>query len=257
MYGPPSPEAGLRVFCLPYAGKGASVFRQWWESSDRRVEFGPVQLPGRENRVRERPVQDLRELVESLASDIASHAGRRYALFGYCMGATIAFELAYRLSELIGSQPQHLVVAACTPPDRQRPAVSPVPYRSDEEVIAELRRLGGTPAAMLEDERLLAFALPVYRADWGLLEGYGYRPSPALNVPITVLGSTDDADVDTSELSQWGYHTKAEARVHVFPGDHFFMERFREEVRDLLVSELAVEPEDVVGTERRSDVART
>ena len=59
MYGPPSPEAGLRVFCLPYAGKGASVYRQWWESSDRRVEFVPVQLPGRENRVRERPVQDL------------------------------------------------------------------------------------------------------------------------------------------------------------------------------------------------------
>ncbi len=241
MYGKPSSSSDLLVFCLPYAGRGASIYRQWWESPGRGIEFVPVQLPGRENRVRESHIHDLRELVESLAADIAPHTGRPYALFGYCMGATIAFELAHRLPELTGHRPRHLVVAACTPPHLQR-AVSSMPRRTDEEMKTELRRLGGVPQVMLDDERLLAFALPVFRADWSALDGYSYRPGPALEVPITVLGSTDDPDVEPDGLRQWERHTNAETRVHVLPGDHFFVERFRDEVRDLLVSELAVEP---------------
>ena len=244
LYGPPSPAAALRIFCLPYAGRGASVYRRWWEGSDRRVEFVPVQFPGRENRVRESLIDDLRELVESLAANIAPHTGRPYALFGHCMGASIAFELAHRLSDLTGHRPRHLVVAGCTPPHRQQ-AVPSARRRTDEELVTELRRLGGTPRAVLDNERLLAFALPVLRADWCVVDGYGYRPTPALDVPITVLGSTGDPDVATDELRQWDRHTNADTRVYVFPGDHFFVERFREEIRDLLVSELAVETEDV------------
>ncbi len=243
MYGPPSPAAALRMFCLPYAGKGASLYRPWWEGSDRRIEFVPVQLPGRENRFRESLVHDLRELVASLAADIAPHTKRPYALFGYCMGASIAFELAHQLSHLTGHRPQHLVVAGGTPPHLQR-AVSSERQRTDEELMTELRRLGGTPVAALDDERLLAFALPVLRADWSVVDGYTYRPTPALDVPITVLGSTDDPDVPTDELRQWGHHTNADTRVHVFPGDHFFVDRFPEEVRGLLVSELTAEPAD-------------
>ncbi|MEU1339855.1 thioesterase domain-containing protein [Streptomyces sp. NPDC005827] len=243
MYGPPSPAAALRMFCLPYAGKGASLYRQWWEASDRRIEFVPVQLPGRENRFRERLVHNLRELVASLAADIAPHTERPYALFGYCMGASIAFELAHQLSDLTGHRPEHLVVAGGTPPHLQR-AVSSEKQRTDEELMTELRRLGGTPTAALDDERLLAFALPVLRADWSVVDGYSYRPTPALDVPITVLGSTLDPDVPTDELRQWEHHTNADTRVHVFPGDHFFVDRFPDEVRGLLVSELVAEPAD-------------
>ncbi|MFF5969366.1 alpha/beta fold hydrolase [Streptomyces collinus] len=243
MYGPPSPTAAVRMFCLPYAGKGASLYRQWWEGSDRRVEFVPVQLPGRENRFRESLVHDLRELVESLAADIAPHTERPYALFGYSMGASVAFELAHRLSDLTGHRPRRLVVAGGTPPHLQQP-VSSERRRTDEELMTELRRLGGTPQAALADERLLAFALPVLRADWRAIDEYGYRPTPALDVPITVLGSTDDPDVATEELRPWQRHTNAETRVYVFPGDHFFVDRFPEEVRELLVSELTAEPDD-------------
>ncbi len=159
------------------------------------------------------------------------------------MGATIAFELTHRLSALTGKQPQQLVVAGCTAPHRQQ-AVSTAPQRSNEELLAELRRLGGVPREMVDDERLLAFALPVFRADWRLLDGYGYRSTPALDIPITVLGSTDDPDVAPGDLREWGRHTNAETRVHIFPGDHFFAEEFREEVRELLVNELVVPPED-------------
>ncbi|MFI9833551.1 thioesterase II family protein [Streptomyces sp. NPDC051913] len=238
LYGPPSPAADLRIFCLPYAGKGASLYRQWWEASDQRIEFVPVQLPGRENRFKDGLVHDMRELVASLAADIAPHTDRPYALFGHCMGAVIAFELAHRLSDLTGHRPQHLVVAGSAAPHRQQ-AVPAERQRTDAELMTELRRLGGTPQAALDDERLLAFALPVFRADWSAVDGYGYRPTPALDTPITVLGAADDAGVPTDELGEWERHTNADTKVHVLPGDHFFMERSGEEVRGLLVSELS------------------
>lgn len=243
LYGQPSPAAGLRVFCLPYAGKGASVYRRWWEASDRLIEFVPVQLPGRENRFREPLIDDMRELVESLAADIAPHAERPYALFGHSMGASIAFELAHRLTDLGAHRPQHLVVAGCAAPHRQQAAPS-VRSRTDAELVTELRRLGGTPHAVLDDERLLAFALPVLRADWSVADGYGYRPTAALDVPITILGSAADPEVALDELQQWGRHTHAGAQVFVFPGDHFFVDRFPDEVRELMVRELAVGPAD-------------
>lgn len=243
IYGRPSPAADLRVFCLPYAGKGASVYRGWWEDSDRRIEFVPVQFPGRENRFRESLIYDLRELVESLAADIAPYTGHAYALFGHSMGATIAFELAHRLFELTRRWPRHLVVAGSAAPHRLQ-TVSPGRRRTDKELMTELRRLGGTPQQALDDDKLLAFSLPMLRADWTIVDGYRYRPIAALDVPITVLGSTGDPDVATDELRQWDRHTNAETRVHVFPGDHFFVDRFQAEIRDLLVSELAVEPED-------------
>ncbi|MFJ9634690.1 thioesterase domain-containing protein [Streptomyces sp. NPDC101175] len=228
------------MFCLPYAGKGASLYRQWWEGSDRRIEFVPVQLPGRENRFRDSLIYDLHELVDSLAADIAPYTDRPYALFGYCMGAAIAFELEHRLADLTGRRAQHLVVAGGSAPHRQQ-AVPSARQRTDEELMTELRRLGGTPQAALDDERLLSLALPMLRADWCVADGYSYRPRPALDVPITVLGSTGDPEVAADELWEWERHTNADTRVHVFPGDHFFVDRFRDEVRDLLAGELVVE----------------
>ncbi len=44
-------ESGaLRLFCFPYAGAGASVFREWGKGLPEGVEAFAVQLPGREDR---------------------------------------------------------------------------------------------------------------------------------------------------------------------------------------------------------------
>jgi len=45
--GRPNPKAVMRLFCFPYAGGAASVFRDWSDGLPTDVEVCPVQLPGR------------------------------------------------------------------------------------------------------------------------------------------------------------------------------------------------------------------
>src|SRR3990172_3116030 len=47
----PNPDAALRLFCFPYAGAGASLFRAWGNAFPPEVDVCSVQLPGRETRL--------------------------------------------------------------------------------------------------------------------------------------------------------------------------------------------------------------
>jgi len=86
-----SSEATARLFCFPYSGCGASMYRAWprWVGS---VEIVPLQLPGRENRMREPHYGTYEKLASALVADIGPYLDRPYALFGHCGGALPAAE---------------------------------------------------------------------------------------------------------------------------------------------------------------------
>lgn len=63
----PRPQAHLRLFCFPYVGSGASIFRTWSNALPADVEVCPVQLPGRGTRLMERPFSQLSPLVQALS----------------------------------------------------------------------------------------------------------------------------------------------------------------------------------------------
>src|SRR5690349_1857727 len=89
----PNPRARLRLFCFPYAGGGASTYRSWPAYLRDEIEMVAVQLPGREERLREPAFDSASELCLQLASVLAPYLDRPFALFGHSMGALVAFEL--------------------------------------------------------------------------------------------------------------------------------------------------------------------
>lgn len=62
----PDPKARLRLFCFPYAGAGALIFRKWSDGLPRDIEVCPIQLPGRGTRLTEPPFTKLPCLIEAL-----------------------------------------------------------------------------------------------------------------------------------------------------------------------------------------------
>ncbi len=89
----PKPYVKANLFCFPYAGGGASVYRTWTQDLSLPVELFPIQLPGHESRFRESLLTRLEPLVATLAEHITPFLERPFAFFDHSMGASVSFEL--------------------------------------------------------------------------------------------------------------------------------------------------------------------
>jgi medium-chain acyl-[acyl-carrier-protein] hydrolase len=214
-------HARMQLFCFPYAGGGASVFRTWQAELGRAIQVVPVQLPGRETRIREPLVRSVPALAETLTADIAPLIDRPFALFGYSFGSLLAFETA-RLLRKRGLAPDHLLVAALSAPQHPRSArrIHDLPTA---EFAEEIRQLKGTPDSVLKHPELLELVLPKIQADFCAYETYTYRPEPPLACGISAMGGASDGSLSQAGLRAWSQHTTGEFSVQMFPGDHFFI----------------------------------
>ncbi|WP_330461225.1 alpha/beta fold hydrolase [Streptomyces sp. NBC_00820] len=236
-FGLPDPDASVRVFCLPYAGGGAGLYRPWVAHAATAARFVPVQLPGRENRMAEEPEKDFDALAERLARGIAPWTGERYALFGHSMGGLLAHEVTHRLLESTGRPAELLVVSACAAPDVERPdwSIHDLPR---DEFVDRLRKLDGTPREVFEDEDLIELCLPRIRADFSVLASYQYRPRAPLPVPVTALAGTRDPQVPTWAVAEWKRHTSGAFDLHSLDDDHFFLNRHQRTIADHITNAL-------------------
>ncbi|BCJ37369.1 hypothetical protein Athai_48720 [Actinocatenispora thailandica] len=107
------PDATWQLYCLPYAGAGASAFRHWPAAFGAEVEIVPVKLPGREGRYGEPLTLDPVAIADAIVAD----AGPRFALYGHSLGARLGYEVARVLAERGDRLPERLFVAAGRPPD--------------------------------------------------------------------------------------------------------------------------------------------
>lgn len=244
-----SPRAELRLFCLPYAGGGAAAYRRWQSVAPDRCQVLALELPGRGIRLREAPYLRLAPLIRALTEALvrADALDRPYALFGHSMGGLLAFELARALRRHPVRQPTHLFVSAAPAPDLPL-ARPPLHHAVEEELLARLGDLNGTPRELLDNEELMSVLLPVLRADFSVVETYRYRPEPPLGSPLTVFGGRADPIVPLTALPGWRRQTTAGSRLRLFPGDHFYLHSVTTELMAEIVRDLNLPaPVDISG----------
>ncbi len=219
---PGTVPSGLRLYCLPFAGGGASVYRNWGAALGGVAEVWAVQMPGREERIKEPRFYSIDRLVTALLSS-EKGKGRfdgRYMLFGHSMGAKIVYEMARRLEEL-GKPPAALIVSGIRPVNL--PPLRKMAGLPDDVFDKELMKLEGTPAAILADEEFMAMYRPLLRADFTLAETY--VRNEVLGVPLLAFAGEHDCEVNEKELAQWADLTSGDFGMKIFPGDHFFLKK--------------------------------
>ena len=222
----PGAPAAPRLFCLPYAGTGASVFGQWPAAAGGRLDICPVHLPGRESRISEDAFTSTETLVPVLVDRLSPHLDRPYSLFGHSMGALIAFETARELRRLGLPSPVRLFASGFRAP--HLPERFPNRRAMDDAAfVADLRSLAGTPDEVVDDAEMMALLLPTLRADVTLCETYVHQAGEPLDVPLTVFGGASDPRVSRDELEAWARHTRAGMELRLFPGHHFFLKSHR------------------------------
>ncbi|MCL4794348.1 MAG: alpha/beta fold hydrolase [Bryobacteraceae bacterium] len=229
--------APARLFCFPWAGGGALAYAHWKPLFAGLAQICPARLPGRETRAGEPPLDSMDALVEELAREIRPFLDRPFAFFGHSMGAGVAFELARALRREGQPLPVRLFVSSARSPSLRREAPRG-PDLSRAELLAELRRLDGFPREVLENEQLLALALPALEADTRLYGRYVSRAEPPLDMPIHVFAGTEEPHLAEEHLEAWRDLTTTEFTLDRLPGGHFYLETARlaltERIRALL-----------------------
>ncbi|HZD95424.1 MAG TPA: alpha/beta fold hydrolase [Candidatus Sulfotelmatobacter sp.] len=219
---PGANERALRLYCFPYAGGSAQVFRNWQRYFLPEISLVLAHLPGRGMRAGEPLFRNLKPLVHALADAFVARDPSPFAFWGHSMGGLIGFELARELRRRGRPGPLALFVSGRSAPHVPDPD-PPTFNLPDDEFIAELRRLKGTPEEVLSSPELKAFFLPVIRADFELVETYTYQEEAPLDCPIQVYGGLQDTSVPAERLKAWQKQTVHPSKVRMFRGDHFFI----------------------------------
>ena len=231
-----SAASRFQLFCFPYAGGGASIFRAWQAETGPFVRIHPIRLRGRESRIFEPPLRSVPEAAETIAAEIVSGIEGPFAFFGYSFGALLAFETA-RVLRRQGAGPDRLMVAALKAP--QLPlGRKPINDLPDREFAEELRKFRGTPDAVLQNDELMSLVLPAIKADFTAYETYRYSAEAPLDCPITAMGGTNDPSVSLHQLAAWGEQTSNGFATRLFPGDHFFIHSARQLLTWTIAQEL-------------------
>ena len=221
-----TPEPKLRLICFPFAGGNANTYRSWSKQLPDDIELLAIQLPGRGARFNEDCISDLPELIEQLIPVIKSLTQIPYVFFGHSMGAIIAYELCDALHKHNEKLPDLLMLSACSAPHckQQTKALHSLPSL---EFWEEVQTINGTPREILDNHELLALLEPSLRADFKIV--YDWRQShfqtqpSTLPVPMEILGGKEDGSVSLKQLEGWKSYSEHKAHVHLFDGDHFFI----------------------------------
>jgi medium-chain acyl-[acyl-carrier-protein] hydrolase len=227
----------LRLFCFPYAGGSAHVFREWQRHLAPEIDVCLVHLPGRARRIGERPHTRVGPLVEELADAIRDEVHGRFAFYGHSLGALISFELARELRRRNYNMPVGLFLSACRGPIRVR-AVRPTFNLPDQELMAEMQKLNGTPKEVFEYPEMQKVLLPLLRADFEITDTYEYLAESPLACPITVYAGEQDQHSSVKDMAFWEVQTSAECKTRVFSGDHFFIQSQKAEFIKILRQDL-------------------
>jgi surfactin synthase thioesterase subunit len=195
------------------------------------VALCPIQLPGREERLFERPFDRMAPLVAAAVEELLPVLPPRYALFGHSMGGMIGYELAQALRERGAPPPLHLFVSGAPAPHRAAEVEPIFDVQPEERFIEALQRYGGLPDEVLRSRELLDLLMPRLRADLAVTGTYAWIERPPLACPITAFGGEDDPTVRRDALEAWREHTVSTFEARVFPGGHFFL---FEAARDIL-----------------------
>jgi surfactin synthase thioesterase subunit len=209
----PSPGDPL-LFCFPYAGAGASSLRRW-PSRIADIQVVPVQLPGREHRIREEPYRDFDTFARDAVDALSPYLDRPYAAIGHCMGALLAHAFTVRAQELGLRLPDRLFVSASLVPYRGFYGIYH-PWMSDRRIAQEMQRVAGNLGEGELPAELVALSAGIVRRDVEMCLGY-LPPLQAVKVPITVIGWQEDVDVGPDDLAEWSEY--GDVRTSILPGE--------------------------------------
>jgi medium-chain acyl-[acyl-carrier-protein] hydrolase len=239
----------LYLFGVPYAGGSATaIYSRWARYLPRHVTIAPLELAGHGRRMGEPFHESLEDAVGDLMRTVTPVAASSpYAIYGHSMGSVVTYELVKALSTAGLPPPRAAVLSGRNPPHLSSTG-GPLHLLSDSRFLDEIRRIGGTPDEFFERRELVRAFLPILRSDYRLVERYRFsEPAHVMDTDLMFLYSDADTLVTKPEVYGWARYAAGRFALREFPGGHFFVNDFGEEICRLVTAWLSdADPGEVV-----------
>ncbi len=218
----------IRLFCFPYAGGGASVFKGWSEKIIDEVEICAIQTPGHEQRICEKPISSMTEIIYALCDEIYPLTDLPYVFFGHSLGGLECFALYREFIKRKYNLPKLLILSGCRPPFKPEPR--PIYHLEGQSFIEALKNYNGTSEEVLLNSELMSFLFPMLKADFTLAEKYMDFNVEKHDIDITIMSGISDIDASPEFMHDWQEYTNKTFTQYIFQGDHFFINSKNDEI---------------------------
>lgn len=223
-----SPLATKRIFCIPFAGGSASFYREWAEQFYPNTEICAIQLSGREDRLVDDLVVELDKAAEEIYQELLNYQDKPFILFGHSLGALICYETVLKLQRRNRREPDALIVSGCGAP--HVPPKEFIYHLPKQQFKTELKKLGGTPEMILEEDEIFDLFYPMLKGDFEMVETYTCKECHPVHTKIFAFGGTEDKEVLLDELLEWEKYTDNDFHYKMFKGEHFFVKEQSDDV---------------------------
>lgn len=228
-----SSDPHVKLICFPYAGGNPDLFRTWSNGVSDNVELLAVRLPGRGSRINELPYRDWDTLLADTFAALSRHLSEPHAFYGHSFGGRLAYELTHIAAVEHPGWTRHLFVSGCRSPNQ--PQARPYLHElSEPNFRAALRDMGGTPAELLDNEKLMKLLIPTMRSDMRLAELWNDRHRTRVDVLLTVLYGREDRVDGRKNMRGWQEFSRRKCELIEMPGGHFFLDTYRQHLLDVI-----------------------
>lgn len=207
----------IQLYILPFAGGNSTSFARMASCIDSKTAVVPIEYSGRGRRLHEGYItnyQDfLMDVVEQIQKTKIPEAP--YALFGYSMGAALAYEIA--ASGYLNGTLKHIFYAARACIRDERPSVM-----TEEAFFEHAKQLGGFQEEVVRNKRLMNLFVHPLQDDYRIASQYCFRQGPQeLQCDTTIFYSENDTPLTT--VKAWAELTNGKTQFCELGDNHFFV----------------------------------
>ena len=216
-----APDSNQYLIAFPFAGGSSLSYRSWCGLIPSNVNFIVINLPGRGRLINQQPLTDLGVMASEISQQLASLPLGEMIFYGHSMGAALAYEVAVLLAKKRAIK--HLFCGALAAPHLLGRAKK-IYKLSTSEFIEDLRKQGGSPDEVLNNQDLMEILLPMLRSDFQAIETYHPLRLVKLSCPITAFYGEQDHEINIADVAAWSSYTLQQFNIYGLTGNHFFCE---------------------------------
>jgi len=220
-----------KLFLVPFAGGNCYSF-QFLMPHLSAYDVVNLELPGRGMRMTEPLIQNFEQAAQDIYKQVKKNLGTEpFFFYGHSLGTYIILRVTQML-ESENLHPKCLILTGNAGPGTD--------HRKDRHLLEkedfknELRKLGGFPEELMENEEMLAFFEPVLRSDFQIVSDCDLQGSTKVQAPIyAMMGSEESL---SPQLDNWGNYTEGRFEHEILKGDHFFIHKHPQKLGSVIKS---------------------